>query len=69
LREYNPAVERFPAGLNSRRRLQVLILYGVLTWVLLNLLFAAALIWRRVLAVPARRTRPSKLARLNNWRF
>lgn len=33
------------------------ILDGVLIWVSLNLLFAAAVIWRRVIAVPARRPR------------
>jgi hypothetical protein len=41
---------------------------GVLIWLLLNLLFAAVLIWRRVIAAPPRHLRPAELARLNDWR-
>jgi hypothetical protein len=47
----------------------VSILYGVLIWVLLNLLFAAVVYWRRVIAVPPRRLRSAELARLNDWRI
>jgi hypothetical protein len=47
----------------------VSIWYGVLIWILFNLLFAAVVVWRRVLAVPARRPRPAELAELNDWRI
>jgi hypothetical protein len=43
----------------------VSILDGVLIWILLNLLFAAVVIWRRVIA---RRPRSAELAGLNDWR-
>jgi hypothetical protein len=45
----------------------VSILDGVLIWVLLNLLFAAVVIWRRVIAVPPRYLRSAELARSNDW--
>jgi hypothetical protein len=44
------------------------ILDGVLIWVSLYLLFAAVVIWRRVIAVPARRPRSAELAGLSDWR-
>jgi hypothetical protein len=61
-------MERFFRDLNSKRRPPVSILDGVLIWVSLNLLFAAVVIWRRMIAVPPRRTRSAELARLNDWR-
>ena len=67
-REYKRPMERFPPDLNSVRRTPVSILDGVLIWILLNLVFAALVIWRRVIAVPARRLQSAELARLNDWR-
>jgi hypothetical protein len=61
-------MERFSWGLNSERRCPVSIFDGVMIWLLFNLLFAAVVIWRRVIAAPARHLRPAELARLNDWR-
>jgi hypothetical protein len=47
----------------------VSILDGVLLWLLFNLVFAAAVIWRRVIAVPPRYQRAAELARLNDRRI
>jgi hypothetical protein len=46
----------------------VSILDGVLIWLLFNVLFAAVVIWRRVIAVPPRYQRSAELARLNDRR-
>jgi hypothetical protein len=67
--EYQASHGTFSLGPEQQKAFQVWIWYGVLIWILFNLLFAAVVVWRRVLAVPARRPRPAELAELNDWRI